>query len=338
VLREFISQDEFGPTDVETNVELTTVGQLEPGQQSCAVDPLVPIGSSGCPFYDDVDTDHRPIIIPRQQTFLNDLARRGQPELWHDDALPGVVGMRGLSSEYAVDPVDEFIIGAVIGTDGYDLHRHGRVQRVLPGDLVVLDAEYAHRGTAIDYQPWNGCLLVLPAALWWTAVDEVPELFRYGISDPIVRLAGVRERFLTAHTASREGRDRLERECALLSLLDDISGTVPGQRRASGDPAVSAAVAVLRDVFPGSIDLETLAAEVGLPKFRLLRRFRREVGLTPHDFLASLRVSNARRLLAAGIPIAEAAHASGFADQSHLHRNFRARLGLTPGAYRNALA
>jgi AraC family transcriptional regulator len=36
-------------------------------------------------------------------------------------------------------------------------------------------------------------------------------------------------------------------------------------------------------------------------------------------------------------PIAEIADRAGFADQSHLTRLFRARLGTTPARYRSAL-
>ena len=37
-----------------------------------------------------------------------------------------------------------------------------------------------------------------------------------------------------------------------------------------------------------------------------------------------------------GIPLAEVAHRCGFADQSHMNRVFGARMGTTPGQYRDA--
>ncbi|MEM8614505.1 MAG: helix-turn-helix domain-containing protein [Cyanobacteria bacterium P01_H01_bin.105] len=44
--------------------------------------------------------------------------------------------------------------------------------------------------------------------------------------------------------------------------------------------------------------------------------------------------SAAKRLLASGYPILTAALATGFSsDQSHLHRHFQRRLGITPGQY-----
>ncbi|WP_313572510.1 helix-turn-helix domain-containing protein, partial [Comamonas terrigena] len=41
----------------------------------------------------------------------------------------------------------------------------------------------------------------------------------------------------------------------------------------------------------------------------------------------------ARRLLAEGAALADAAHAMGFADQAHLQRAFKAHHALTPGRY-----
>jgi transcriptional regulator GlxA family with amidase domain len=48
------------------------------------------------------------------------------------------------------------------------------------------------------------------------------------------------------------------------------------------------------------------------------------------------RLDRARRLLLEGLPIADVAVATGFHDQPHLTRHFRALLGTTPGAFRKA--
>jgi len=44
-------------------------------------------------------------------------------------------------------------------------------------------------------------------------------------------------------------------------------------------------------------------------------------------------LAHARSRMAAGEGLAEAASASGFADQSHMTRHFRARFGITPGRF-----
>ena len=71
----------------------------------------------------------------------------------------------------------------------------------------------------------------------------------------------------------------------------------------------------------------------GVGKFRLIWLFRERTGLPPHAPQIAHRIRAARRLLEAGEPIAETAFATGFADQSHLHREFQRSLGLTPARY-----
>lgn len=258
-----------------------------------------------------------------------------RPVVWQDDTLPGAIWMRGVASEYRVDPVDEYVIGVPIGLVGYDLHHRSATRRVQPGELVVLDPEHTHTGTRTTDGPWHAQLLVLPAALLWSTLDRPPSLIRVTVDGPVIRAPTIRNRFLALHAASERGSPTLERECALVTLLDALAGATDTTPRPSGDPVVALAVDYLRDCSLEPVDLDTLAAAVGTTKFRLLRRFRAEVGITPHQYLLSIRIAHARRLLAVGTPISEAAADTGFADQSHLTRRFRSRLGMTPGHYRD---
>ena len=81
-----------------------------------------------------------------------------------------------------------------------------------------------------------------------------------------------------------------------------------------------------------------LAALVGWNSYHLIREFHRTVGLPPHAFRNTVRVNAARKLLSKGMPIADAALACGFYDQSHLYRTFRGIVGATPGRYSEACA
>ncbi len=256
--------------------------------------------------------------------------------VWHDDVLPGVVWMNGTSTEYEIDPGDEYVIGTPTGDRGFQLVRGGTAQLIAADDLLLLDPEHRHRGTRLDEGPWSARLLVLPAALLTAHLDEPPAVIRSSITRPVVHDAALRSRLLAVHRASERGEGtRFARECALLALLDDLQPVAGLASRPAGDPAVAAAVELLRDRFVGTLDLDTVAAAVGESKFRLLRRFRAATGMTPYQFLVSIRLAHARRLLAAGVAPGEVAAMTGFADQSHLTRRFRGRIGFTPGRYRD---
>lgn len=82
---------------------------------------------------------------------------------------------------------------------------------------------------------------------------------------------------------------------------------------------------------PSLMELATLA---GLSAYTALRRFRREVGTTPHAYVVQYRVRCACRAICDGNTLTEAAIAAGFADQSHMTRAFVRQLGVTPGRWR----
>ena len=86
--------------------------------------------------------------------------------------------------------------------------------------------------------------------------------------------------------------------------------------------------------FVAEVTLEDLAGVARLNRAHLVRAFRKATGTTPHAYLTDRRFRAARRMLAAGEAPAEVAAACGFCDQSHLNRVFKARMGVTPGAFR----
>lgn len=70
--------------------------------------------------------------------------------------------------------------------------------------------------------------------------------------------------------------------------------------------------------------------------YGFIRRFKRLTGLTPHQFRIQGRIREAKKLLAAHTPIAEAAAEAGFYDQSHLNRWFNKNIGITPRDYQSS--
>jgi AraC family transcriptional regulator len=69
----------------------------------------------------------------------------------------------------------------------------------------------------------------------------------------------------------------------------------------------------------------------GYSEFHFARLFKKITGVTPHSYLASLRIERARRMLAeSDPPIAEV----GYASQSHFTKIFREATGMTPREFR----
>ncbi|WP_399894708.1 helix-turn-helix domain-containing protein [Streptomyces sp. BBFR51] len=82
----------------------------------------------------------------------------------------------------------------------------------------------------------------------------------------------------------------------------------------------------------GRVRVDGLADEVGWSRKRLWARFRAQLGITPKRAARLVRFDHAAHLLAAGLAPVAVAPESGYADQSHLHREVTAFTGLTPTA------
>jgi AraC-like DNA-binding protein len=84
---------------------------------------------------------------------------------------------------------------------------------------------------------------------------------------------------------------------------------------------------------------EEIAAVIGLSKSHFSRAFKSSLGASPMAYVAARRVEQAkRRIEASAESLADVAADCGFADQSHLNRQFRRWVGLTPGQWRRSHA
>ncbi len=88
----------------------------------------------------------------------------------------------------------------------------------------------------------------------------------------------------------------------------------------------------------GSPRLADMAGAAGLSVTHFVRAFRQQTGSTPHKYLVRRRLDRAVSLLrAAKSPVGEVADQVGFATPAHFVARFRAEMGVTPAALRQAL-
>jgi AraC-like DNA-binding protein len=80
----------------------------------------------------------------------------------------------------------------------------------------------------------------------------------------------------------------------------------------------------------GTASIAALAVEIGWSRRHFAARFREQVGLPPKAAARILRFRHAVTLLDRAATIADVAATAGYADHSHLVREFRALAGCTP--------
>lgn len=136
--------------------------------------------------------------------------------------------------------------------------------------------------------------------------------------------------------ASRHPSVSLESDTLLLALAATIGSLGPTDVAASPRQSWKG-VSRVRDMMTDTPHLDhrlsDLAAVAAMNGRYLISAFRREVGITPHQYLMRVRIHHAKHQLAAGAAISEVALSLGFADQSHLTRVFRRHVRTTPARF-----
>ncbi len=102
-------------------------------------------------------------------------------------------------------------------------------------------------------------------------------------------------------------------------------------------PQLRRAITYVETCFAGPLDLAGIADAAGASIARLTRAFKRDLNMTPYDFVIRTRVARARHLLTAtNLPLTEVALQCGFSDQQHMTHLVRRITGSTPGALRRS--
>jgi len=100
-------------------------------------------------------------------------------------------------------------------------------------------------------------------------------------------------------------------------------------------PAIDRLIAEISENPCGDLRVQMLALRAGMAERTFVRRFHRETGFSPADFVQRLRTERARAYLeTTAWPLARIADKAGFGSVFSLHRAFQERVGITPGEYR----
>jgi AraC-like DNA-binding protein len=266
-----------------------------------------------------------------------------EPELllWRDGALSGahLAKARYRAHTFERHVHDELVIAVTEDGAGRCQTRFGS-DTSSPGTVWVFAPGEYHRGWVWNDRRWNYRGIYLDQhglkALAQVFADE--DLGRMWLQPGLHHDPQVAKLLLQAHRCMEDEASHLERQTHWWVAMGLLFGRY-GQSRPRLESArrernkMQLVREYLAAHYTQSISVEELATVSGLSRFHLMRAFTREYGMPPHAYTNQLRLTEARRLIAAGRSISDAAASAGFYDQSHLTRMFKRAYGVTPGVY-----
>lgn len=206
-----------------------------------------------------------------------------------------------------------------------------------PGDVFVLHPDELHDGWPGTDEGYGYRAIYLNPGLVSDALGGAPLPF---LAKAVSRQPSLRTAITEAICDPAETQDSLAPVAAVAALADRLA-TLEGKRRSASRQIDAIKMTRIRDHLEAtavsSVGVSSLEREYGIDRYSLSRQFRACFGVSPWRFVILRRLDEAKRQILAGASLADAASISGFADQSHMTRQFRRAFGLTPGEWRRLL-
>lgn len=228
----------------------------------------------------------------------------------------------GILQPFADHAHDHYVFG-IVREGERELILNGKSLRIKRGDVLVFNPRDAHGCTQVSESPF--------AYDSFTVAAEILDGERFDLpsnTDDLPRKQ-LEEAFslLDRH---REA-DAFEAFVTFIQTLDAKPDMNPSNPK--HEEAATRLYAHMVGHLAKRICVETFAKTEDISSYALIRAYRRMFALTPIQHQMALRVDAACELLAKGTNVSDTAAELGFSDQAHLTREFKKRIGCTPGTY-----
>lgn len=207
------------------------------------------------------------------------------------------------------------------------------------GDLLMFNPSDNHACHHVDRKPldWR-CInisedVMRETARQITGKDYLPR-FASNVGYRSEAVSPLRE----LHKLIMEERTDFEKEEVFFFLVERLIKEYTEQADESPSTVseeIQKTCAYIENNFAELITLDKLSVFSNLNKYTLLRNFTRQRGVTPYQYLVTIRIGEAKKRLEKGAAPLDAALQTGFTDQSHFTKFFKSLIGLTPGQYKD---
>ncbi|GHC35776.1 helix-turn-helix transcriptional regulator [Aidingimonas halophila] len=258
--------------------------------------------------------------------------------------VPALTVLQAAMHDFSYDrhAHEEYAFGVTLA-GRQDFFSGGEFHRSPPGNVILFNPEEVHDGQpgggeTLDYVMVYAHPRQLEALFADALGHEAATDFRINetlIQDPVLR----RDILELVRLVTTQVGSCIDQENALYRLIArsvQLAGALqPNHVASRPDTLLGFAREYIHSHLSEDVSLDDISQAAHLSKYHFLRLFRRQFGMTPHQYVINCRVNAARAALDAGTSLNEVAFQYGFADLSHFNRRFKRIYGMTPRQYQS---
>lgn len=229
---------------------------------------------------------------------------------------------RGILQPFADHAHDHYVFG-IVREGERELALNGERLNIKKGDVLVFNPGDAHGCTHVSESPF--------AYDSFTVAAEILDGEIFGFPNDADDLPRMQLEEVLHLLDKRLESDALE----AFAIFEQTLVEKPDMSRfdSKHEEAAMRLHAHMIGHLAGRTYIEAYAESEEISAYSLIRAYRHIFSLTPIQHQLALRVDAACELLAKNANLSNVATELGFSDQAHLTREFKKRIGCTPGAY-----
>jgi AraC-like DNA-binding protein len=257
------------------------------------------------------------------------------------DNIPGLELFRGLSvTRFVSRHVHELFCLTILDAGVRICETKKGRDYLTPGDIFISNYGEAHSGSVPQGHTYSCHSLRLDPTLLCSLISDLgsrcPDSFYF--AKPLLNDQELYQKILLFHDTAPRQSFTLDNEYRLLDVFSHLYTHHASERIDAPQPGGETAPIrrvreYLQECFNENVSIEKLSSIAALSPFHLCRVFEKEVGVPPHVYQLDIRLIRAAKMLSRGKKIADVATETGFFDQSHFHKAFQRKFGITPKRY-----
>lgn len=261
------------------------------------------------------------------------------PKIASGFLYPVCIGKYNCDSSYSVcrDNYDSFLFMLILDGKGY-IKIDGQTFHLSKGDIALIDCYRPHAYGAFQslsflWLHFDGInarnYYTYLTSLWKVCFSPSDETFRK-MTDILTALF---------HGVHDGAATEIQMACWITELLT-LSASEEVQNLSSIEDSKYAtlsqqACGYMRRHYQDSLTLDAIASRLSVSTCHFIRQFKKETGITPHNYLLSVRINSAKFYLkTTRASVKEIGFLCGFQSENHFCISFKRATGMTPGSYR----
>ena len=204
--------------------------------------------------------------------------------------------------------------------------------------VIVINPYEIHANSYYDHDPWAYRIVYISLEAMQYAQRQMGLFPNNTLSFPHMGIDDAELYRLILDFHMDTGQLYLTKLQAMLGhLIRHYAAIKPESDNSQYHQNIGEAAHFIRQHCGDKIAIDELAARYAMDKYKFIRSFKQQTGLTPVSYLLLHRINHSKALIAQDMPILDVALESGFYDQSHYTHYFKKYIGISPLTYKKGI-